>query len=75
MRLEKLSVQQIDKKFHAFLETEITLPYAQQPETYPHPEAEPIHALSSYFLKINFNITLPSTPSLPRGLFPSRFPH
>ena len=57
------------------METEISLPCSQQPATYPHPEADPIHALSSYLLKIHFNITLPSTPSLPSGLFPSRFPH
>jgi hypothetical protein len=57
------------------METELSWPCSQQRETYPHPEADPIHVLSSYLLKIRFNNTLPSTPSLSSGLFPSRFPH
>ena len=57
------------------METEISLPSSEQPENYPHPEANPMHALSSYLLKIHFNITLPSTPSLRSGVFPSMFPH
>jgi len=57
------------------MQTEFSLPCSQQPETYPHSEADPIHALSSYLFKIHFNITLPSTPSLPSYLFPSRFSH
>jgi len=33
-----------------------------------------VHTLMSYFFKTHFNIIIPSTPSLPNGLFPSRFP-
>ena len=34
----------------------------------------PFYAPTSHFLRINFIITLPSTPGFPSGLFPSSFP-
>ena len=35
---------------------------------------DPVHASMSQFWEVHFNITLPSTPGLPSGLFPSGFP-
>jgi len=59
---------------HLF-EPEGSLEHSQVPATCPYPKP----ALSSlyptfFFLKINFNITLPFKPGLPSGLYPSRFP-
>ena len=37
-------------------------------------QLDPVHTLTSSFLKIHRNIILPSTTGLPSGLFPSGFP-
>ena len=37
-------------------------------------QISPVHAFPFHFLKVHFNIFLPSTPSLPCGLFSSHFP-
>jgi hypothetical protein len=44
------------------METEVSLPQSQTPATSPYPEPhQSTPWLSSHFLKINFNIVLPST--------------
>ena len=52
------------------MEPERSLPCLQKPVTCPYP----FHVVTSQFLKIHFNIILPSTPFSPNGLFPSVFP-
>ena len=37
-------------------------------------QINPVHATMFQFLEVHFNITLPSTPGLPSGLFASGFP-
>ena len=37
-------------------------------------QLDPVHTLTSHFLKIHLNIILPSKPVSPNGLFPSGFP-
>ena len=37
-------------------------------------QIHPVHTPMSQFWEVNFYITLPSTPGLPSGLFPSGFP-
>jgi len=37
-------------------------------------QLDPVHNLTSHFLKIYLNIILPSTPGSPNGPFPSSFP-
>ena len=37
-------------------------------------QIDPVHTLTSHFLKIHINIILPSSLGLPSGLFPSGFP-
>jgi hypothetical protein len=38
-------------------------------------QLNPVHTPTSYFLKINLNISLPSTPGSPQWSLPFRFPH
>ena len=52
-----------------------SLPHSQQSTTYPYPEPDQLSPNSpSYFLKVHFNIILPSTKGLPIGLFHLGFP-
>jgi len=58
------------------MEPESSLPHSQQSTAYPYPESDQLSPNSpSYFLKVHFNIILPSTKGLPIGLFPLGFPN
>jgi len=54
------------------MEPEGSLPQSQEPATFHYPEPDQSSpCLPSHFLKVHYNIILPSTPGLPSGLFPS----
>ena len=56
------------------MEPEGLLPHLQKPATCPCPELnQSSPCLLTHVLKIHFNITLPSTPCLSSGAFPSDF--
>ena len=57
------------------MEPEGSLTIHKCPPTVPTlNQLDPVHSTTFHFLKIHLNIILPSTPGLPRGLFPSGFP-
>jgi len=59
--LEKLRVFQLVKKFPAFLWNQKVT--SQVPATCPIlRQIDPVHALTSHFLKVHLNIIIPSTP-------------
>ena len=58
------------------MEPESSLPYSQQPVTYPYPEpTHPVPTTPSHFLKIHLNIIFPSTSWSPQWSHSLRFPH
>ena len=56
------------------MKPESSLPHSQQPATCPCPEPDQSCPYAILLLKIQFDITLPSSPDLPSGLFPSGLP-
>ena len=63
-----------------FMEPEGSLPQSQVHATCPYPVTDPVHALTSHFLKILLNIILlniilPSMPGSSKWSFSLRFPH
>ena len=58
------------------MEPEGSLPHSQVPATCPYlSQLDPVHTPASHFLKIHFNIILPSTPGSPKWSLSPRFPH
>jgi hypothetical protein len=58
------------------METEGSLPRFQLPTTCTYPEAiNPVHALTSHFLKNHLKIFFPFTPSLKSGHFSPGYPN
>jgi hypothetical protein len=58
------------------VEPERSLPHLQLSATCPYPsQLDPVHTPTSHFLKIHFNIILPSTPGSPQWCLSFRFPH
>ena len=52
------------------------LPHSQVPAPVPIlSQIDPVHTLTSHFLKIHVNIILPSTPGSPHWSLSFRFPH
>ena len=65
--LEKLIGFQLVKNFPTFHGTHGSLPHSQVPATCPYPDpARSSPYPTSHFLKILFNIILPSTPGFPK---------
>jgi len=56
------------------MEPESSLPHSQVPATCPYPEPDPSSLCPSHFLKIRFNIILPSTPGSPKWSLSFGFP-
>ena len=73
--LEKLTGFQLVKKFPAFYGTrKFTTAFTKATCPYPEP-ARSIPYPTSHFLKINLNITLPSTPGSPKWSLSLKFPY
>jgi len=67
---------QLVKKFPAFMEPEISLPHSQVPSTSSYPEPDQSSpSPSSYFLKIDLNVILLSTPGSSKWSVSLRFTH
>jgi len=62
VRLEKLTVFKLVKKFPYFIEPEGSSPHSQLPASCPSRQSARSSPYTSHFLKIHLNITLPSTP-------------
>jgi len=75
--LEKLTIFQLVKKFFRISRNrKVHYRIHKCPEPVPilsHPD--PIHSLTSYFLKIQLNIIIPSTPGSPKWSLSLSFPH
>jgi hypothetical protein len=56
------------------MEPEGSLPHSQQPATCFYPEADSVQPMSSDFLKIHFNIILPSRTTYSKLSLSLRFP-
>ena len=70
--LEKLTGFQLIKKFPTFYRTRNLIHNCPQPVPILS-QLDPVHAPTSHFLKIHFNITPDLRLGLPSGLFPSGF--
>jgi len=57
----KLIAVQVVNKLPCFMATKSQSPPSQKPITFSYPEPDPRHSLSTDFLKLHFNIILPST--------------
>ena len=57
----------------AFYGTQCSSPYSQQPSTCPYPESDQSSLRPTHFLKIHFNIILPSTPRSSKWFVPLGF--
>jgi len=74
--LVKLTCVQLVKEFPAIMEPKSSLPQSKVPANCPYPEpARSSPFPTSHFLKINFNIILPSTPGFPKWFLSLRCTH
>jgi hypothetical protein len=56
------------------MDSQGSLPSPQEPATGPYPVPHKSSPVPHTLLKTHFNVSFPSTPCLPSGLFPSDFP-
>ena len=72
--LEKVTVFSQSRNSPNFMEPECSLPHSQGPANCPY-QIDPVHNHTFHFLKIHFNITIPSLPESPKRYLSLRFPH